>query len=180
MLLKPQDVLVTLKLACQKPGWSYASLAQSLAISVSETHAAIRRAQRCRLLSLQQSPEPGWAMLHQFLLHGLPVVLPLTYGPPAKGILTSYAAPPLQGLLFSADDALPPIWIDPQGSTRGISVVPLYPSVPEAARADHQLYEWLVLADALRSHEPRTRQIAQPELDRRIRDLTTTSYLGSL
>jgi hypothetical protein len=52
MTLKPQDFLVALKLlALGERHWTYASLAYELGLSVSETHAAVRRALAAGLLA---------------------------------------------------------------------------------------------------------------------------------
>jgi hypothetical protein len=63
---------------------------------------------------------------------------------------------------------MPVVWADPQGTVRGEALEPLYRSVPEAARADAQLYEWLALVDAVRSGRARERELAVAELRRRL------------
>jgi hypothetical protein len=45
---------------------------------------------------------------------------------------------------------------------------PLYPTVPDAASRNPQLYELLVIVDALRAGSPRERAIALLELDARL------------
>jgi hypothetical protein len=65
---------------------------------------------------------------------------------------TSWAAEPLKGEL-AVSSALPPVWPHVRGTVRGLSFEPLHPMVPDAARADPQLWERLSLVDALRSNE---------------------------
>jgi hypothetical protein len=63
----------------------------------------------------------------------------------------------------------PPVWPDPEGSTRGVAFEPLYPTVPQAARRDPALYELLALVDAVRDGRARERKIAEKELVKRLR-----------
>ena len=53
MELKPQDILVSLKLALLPPGErpTYAGLAATLAMSASEVHAAAKRAKSAKLIN---------------------------------------------------------------------------------------------------------------------------------
>ena len=53
-----------------------------------------------------------------------------------------------------------PVWPDPDGEHRGYEFKPLCRSAPFAARKDAGLYEWLVLADALRGGRARERELA--------------------
>ena len=69
---------------------------------------------------------------------------------------------------MSASSEPVPVWPDPQGELRGASFTPLYKSVPKAARADPQLYELLVLVDAIRGGRAREREIAIKELTNRL------------
>jgi len=48
---------------------------------------------------------------------------------------------------------------------RGVSLAPLYPSVPAAALKDEKLYAILALFDGLRSGQARERNAAQKLLD---------------
>ena len=42
------------------------------------------------------------------------------------------------------------VWAYAKGNTRGQSIEPLYPSVPEAVLKDEKLYELLPITDAIR------------------------------
>ena len=74
---------------------------------------------------------------------------------------------PLRAHFRSASEA-PPVWADPEGTVRGESLEPLYPTVPRAARADAKLYEWLALVDAVRAGRARERELAVKELRSRL------------
>lgn len=169
MLLKPQDILVVLKLVAmgQKP-WSYAGLARELGISPSQLHAAIKRTVAARL-AIQQDERivADVPNLAEFLLHGLQYVLVPEWGGVTRGMPTSYAAPPLQGAAAAPPDPVP-VWPDPQGGVRGVAFTPLYKSVPQAARADPKLYELLALVDAIRGGVGHEREAAGRMLEERL------------
>ncbi|TVQ23359.1 MAG: hypothetical protein EA383_14185 [Spirochaetaceae bacterium] len=165
--LKPQDVLVLLKLvAIGDRSWTYSSLARELGMSASEVHAAITRAQSARLYAdvLGTVMHPN---LLEFLVHGVRYAFPAQLGPPAWGIPTAHAAPPLNRMIV-ADEPLPPVWEVPDGTTQGIFVTPLYRSVPAAARRDPLLYELLACVDALRIGRVRERTAATEALRVRV------------
>lgn len=58
---------------------------------------------------------------------------------------------------------------DPEGEVRGMAFSPLYKSVPKAIHADPELYELLVLVDAIRSGQARKRDFAIKELKKRLK-----------
>ena len=72
-------------------------------------------------------------------------------------------------MLVSSGDP-PPVWPDPEGNVRGQSFSPLYKSVPKAASKDRQLYELLVLTDAIRGGRSREREIAVKEIQKRLKN----------
>jgi len=168
MALKPQDVVVVLKLVVRRGRpWAYADLSHELGLSSSAVHACVQRAIKSRLLRLQHPHAPARLQLMEFLVHGLKYAFPAEYTGVTRGLPTSHAAPPLLGKFIGGDD-LPPVWPDPKGTVRGEGVEPLYRSVVHAARADAALYELLVLADAMRIGRARDREIAAHELRSRI------------
>ena len=166
MVLKPQDVVVVLKLAANGGEWSYPKLAVELAMSASEVHASVRRATAAGLLELKTRRVNRLALL-EFLVHGVKYAFPAERGGMTRGLPTAHAAPPLRDHFRSSTDS-PPVWSDPDGSVRGEALVPLYPSVPRAARADAHLYEWLALVDAVRAGRARERELAVKELRSRL------------
>jgi len=80
---------------------------------------------------------------------------------------TGYAAPPLSGHFVESGEP-PPVWPDAEGDVRGAAFAPLYGPAPRAARLDAQLYELLVLVDAIRGGRARERDFAVNELRRRL------------
>ena len=176
MNLKPQDVLVAMKLASyaeKRPPISV--IANSLAISASEVHGALKRLQSTRLLhGPELQNKPNISALEEFLIHGVKYSFPAEHGSITRGIPTSYAAPPLKNEIFSGDE-LPPVWPWPDGDVRGIAFKPLYKTAPLAAAKDFRLYELLALVDAIRDGRARERKIAEHELVKRLRSVHATS-----
>jgi DNA-binding Lrp family transcriptional regulator len=170
MALKPQDVFVVLKIvSAGSRRAAYSHLAFELGMSSSEVHASVKRAQASGLLhGAVLQDRPNIAALEEFLVHGLKYVFPAERGEMTRGVATSYGAPPLRPLITPTADPIP-VWPHAQGRQRGVSLLPLYRSAPEAALRDESFYELLVLVDALRDGRVRERKIAEAELHRRLR-----------
>lgn len=170
MILKPQDILVLLKLVAKgKTPWSYSRLAVDLDMSPAETHAAVQRALGAQLaVPEEKGARPNIRNLEEFLLHGVRYVFVPDRGELTRGMPTAHSAPPLAQSLVSSDD-IPVVWPDAKGEVRGEAFSPLYRSVPEAARKDQRLYELLALVDAVRGGRARERQFAEKRLSKRLR-----------
>lgn len=163
MVLKPQDIVILLKLVTiGEKQWSYSTLANELAMSPSEVHSGIGRATAARLFDPQRKV-PILKALLEFLVHGVKYAFPPDKGHLTRGLPTSYAAPPLNSLITQSDEP-PPVWPDPEGKVRGYEFSPLYRSVPKAAANYNALYELLALVDAIRDGRARERELAVKEL----------------
>jgi hypothetical protein len=169
MVLKPQDIMVLLKLASSRQKQlSYHALASELGMSSSEVHKALKRSVSSRLaVKSEQGVRPVHAALVEFLTHGIRYAFPPERGGLTRGVPTASAAPPLNRQLAESDQ-LPPVWPDPEGEVRGLAFSPLYPSAVHAARSDEALYELLALVDAMRGGEARERKLAMAELTSRL------------
>jgi DNA-binding Lrp family transcriptional regulator len=169
MLLKPQDILVLLKLiAIKEAPWTYNQLALELGMSPSEVHAAVKRALRAHLaISIRDGIQANRSALEEFILHGIKYVFVPEMGEMTRGMPTIYSVDPLKDLLSGSAEPQP-VWPDPMGEARGSSFSPLYKSVPHAARKDKTLYELLVLVDAIRGGRARERALATKEIKRRL------------
>lgn len=176
MSLKPQDVMVVMKLCCypgKRPPIS--AIAGDLQLSPSEVHGAMKRLQSAGLLhGPEMKSKPNISALEEFLLHGFKYVFPAALGQPTRGLPTSYAAPPLNTEILSGDE-LPPVWPWHEGHVRGVSFQPLYKTVPVACSNDPLLYEYLALLDAVRCGRARERNIAEQELVKRLRSANASS-----
>lgn len=168
-VLKPQDLLVTLKIAVNADrAMTFAELADELSMSTSEVHAATRRAEISHLVVREFGQLRAVRLsLQEFILHGVKYAFPGLQGSVTRGMPTGIAASPLRNY-FLQNQILGPVWPDPNGEEHGISIQPLYPSVPVAARVDVHLYEMLVIVDTLRSGAARERELATRELMSRL------------
>ena len=165
--LKPQDVLFLLKLVVLNgPTSIFPAVPEALGLSKAEIHNSAKRVRSARLL-----PHDSWNPLRknllEFLVHGVKYVFPARHGSESIGMPTAYAAPPLNAQIV-ANGAAQPVWPDPEGSTRGQALYPLYPSAPQAARRDPALYELLALIDAIRIGNVREQQLAESLLKARL------------
>lgn len=169
MSLKPQDVLVLLKLvAMGRQTWSYAALSVELAMSPSQLHSAVQRALTARLaMHGEGSILPIIGNLQEFLIHGVKYAFAPERGELTRGVPTAHAAPPLIER-FPVSNEPPPVWPEPLGKVRGQAFQPLYKSAPKAAERDSSLYELLALVDAIRGGRARERDLAVKELKRRL------------
>src|SRR4029077_11697439 len=170
MNLKPQDVVVALKLCGYPSGRPPMSIvASELGLSPSEVHGAIQRLRSSKLLhGPALKDKPNISGLVEFLGHGLKYAFPAEHGEVTRGVATSYAAQPLKSEIAVSSE-LPPVWPWHEGDTRGVGLAPLYKSVPHAALRDPILYQLLALVDAIRNGRARERKIAEGDLVHRLR-----------
>jgi hypothetical protein len=184
-MLKPQDILVTLKiasLAVDEPA-TFAALAASLSMSASEVFAATRRATSCHLLVEHSVSMAGAARyrpvapnVREFLISGLRYVFSVEPGKTARGFRTGQDALPLAAQMVRPSGELPLVWPHPDGDTRGLSIKPIFRSAPDAARRDARLYAWLALSDALRTGDARVRTLAAAEVNKLITELDRARF----
>ena len=118
MELKPQDLLVLLKVAAHPPQrWTYATLGEALAMSASEAHASVKRAVASGLAVAAGRGDwsPVRPSLLQFVQHGVRFVWPASTGPVKRGVPTAFGAEPLASLVNAAAGEAP-VWEHPKGS----------------------------------------------------------------
>lgn len=165
-MLKPQDIVVALKLClCSSPP-TYALLGKTVGLSASEAHAAVQR------LIDSQLPDPEGKTVHReklknFIVHGLPVAFPAKAQELTRGLPTAWAAPVMKAANFQSD-APHPVWPDPEGNVQGTAIKPLYKTVVTTAKQDPALYAMLALVDAIRLGRARERHYAEKELTSRL------------
>ena len=162
MDLKPQDLLVLLKVAAHPPQrWTYAALGEALSMSASEAHASVKRAVSSGLAVAPSRAEgsPIRPNLLEFMLHGVRYIWPAAVGPVKRGVPTAFGAEPLASQLTAAPGEAP-VWAHPDGKTKGPTLSPLYRTAPQAALADPSLHRLLALLDALRTGRARERSLA--------------------
>jgi hypothetical protein len=166
-VLKPQDFYLLLALLARKDAAvSYPDLAGQTGLAPSAVHSALKRAAAARLLMFQErKPVLLKPQLREFLLHGAKYAFPPVWGTLTRGVPTAYAAAPLDTIIAPSSDPVP-VWPHAKGTVRGLSLAPLYPSAPEAAMKNSDLYALLALFDALRSGQARERNAAAELLER--------------
>ena len=163
--IRPQDVLVLLKIAAKKnTPWLMRDLANELGISPSEISESLNRSMLASLLSADKQ-KLMTASLLEFLQFGLKYVYPQKPGSIVRGMPTSHSAPPLNKLIKSEENY---VWPYAQGQVSGQSIEPLYKTVPKACEKDPILYELLALTDALRIGKNREKNLAIIELKNRL------------
>jgi hypothetical protein len=168
--LKPQDLLVLLRLSLESgPAPSYASLAAELGLTASELHASLKRATLAQLARKDQRSKATVVReaLRLFVLHGARYAFPAIRGELTRGMVTAYAAAPLNERIVQPTEP-PPVWPHKNGTVRGAALYPLYPTAPEAASHNPALYELLALFDALRGGNAREHALAVQLLDERL------------
>jgi hypothetical protein len=167
MILKPQDVVISLKLvAIGNKRWTYNRMAVSLWMSPSEVHAGVKRILKARLATeINDRIAPNARNLEEFLIHGVPYVFVPDMGEMTRGMPTGFAGPTLSSF-FQDSNELPPVWPYEKGEVRGQAFSPLYKSVPKAASEDETLYELLTLVDAIRGGRARERSMASEKISK--------------
>lgn len=166
--LKPQDALLAcrlLSLADPRRDWCYSSLAEAVGISAGEAHRSVDRLRRA--LVLLPSNEVSRRHLRDLLVVACPRIYYPTRGGIERGTATSVHAPGLKERFGVAAGALPVVWPG-RGDARGESLLPIYPTVPEASAGDATLYELLALVDVLRVGTPADVARATSCLDERL------------
>jgi hypothetical protein len=158
--MKSQDIIVAIKLLIlNEKKSSFAKLGKLLKISASEVHGAARRLKESYLLDsfTGMIRKPA---LEEFLIHGIQYAFPAAQDKPARGILTGYSSPFMKNEFDIVNSSELFVWPYSFGNNRGISIKPLYKTVPEVCGEDEGLYHWLAVIDMLRMNRAREREVA--------------------
>lgn len=158
-MVKGQDMVVLA--ALMKPdsnAETYAQLANSAKLSVSEAHSAVKRLRNAALVDqnnrvIKQNAE-------EFLIHGLRYVFPPSISSSrVSGIPASFAAPIAADEFAVSGDIL--VWPYSRGTAVGKALLPLYATAPEAAADNKDIYDRLAVMDMLRAGRLRERAFAE-------------------
>ena len=167
--MRPQDIVILLKmiLYCDK-NWTFAELANSLQISVTEVSFAMDRNKLAGFVSSDKTKVNKLA-LREFLIYGLKYVFPPQVGYSTRGIATAHSAFPVNQYITESKENY--VWKYYKGTRRGNSIVPLYDKIPKIIENQPELYEFLTILDTLRIGRKREIDIAITELDKKLNTL---------
>jgi len=166
--LKPQDVLILLKLISSKGSAKRnLDLAIELGISPAEICHGLERLKASKLIDPTKK-KPMKRSLLEFLKYGLKYVFPAELGSLERGIPTAHAEESIAKKIMTSKGELSYVWPSQEGKIRGIGLMPLYDSVPEAVKNDPTLHKLLSLIDVLRVGNIREVKFAEHELEKEI------------
>ncbi|HLV32147.1 MAG TPA: hypothetical protein VKY57_11310 [Chitinispirillaceae bacterium] len=164
--MKPQDVAVLLFIAQYVDGnYKVLDIANALEISQSEISESINRSKIAKLIDPADKKVFRYGLL-EFLIHGLKYVFPIQPGPIVKGVPTAHSGPPLNKMIVAGNEQF--VWKASGGTLRGMSVEPLYRTLPKISANYLEFYELLCLLDTLRIGRAREVNIAQDILKKRL------------
>jgi DNA-binding Lrp family transcriptional regulator len=161
---QPFDVVVAVRLL--RPAATLAELADDLAVSPSQVHAAVKRLEVAGLLKAEQRATNPRALL-ELVLGGLRYLFPAQRLALNSGIPTAHSAAPLNAVVDAIDVV---VWPAPKlsGSVRGFGLTPLYPRAVMLPERDPETYSLLCLVDALRLGDPKLRSHARDAVESRL------------
>ena len=171
--IKPQDILLLLKLIAS-PGLSQNSLSLELEISQAEISHGLKRLKASALLNAEGQPHIESCL--EFLVHGLRYVFPPQFGTPSIGIPTAFAHPEFKYVKYDKNQIY--IWPYAEGKIRGIALLPIYDTFPQACLRDEKLYKIASLIEMLRAGKSREKTIAFHELESILSDRSEKKLNG--
>lgn len=165
--LLPLDVVVACRLfSLGKREWTYATLAEDLAVSQSTAYESVDRCRRTLLYSL--AGEVAADKLRDLLLYAVPLVYPPAVEGVGAGTPTATTAPYSDPSLFPARPDLPHVWPG-EGRVRGLLLHPVHPSAVHVSQFDPLAYELLALADVRRVGSTPDKELAARHVEARLR-----------
>jgi hypothetical protein len=165
LTLKPQDIVVCLKCHLGQNRQTIQKLSDELFISVGEVHAALKRSVKSRIMLEERGTKTVIQSAYlEFIVYGLKYAFPASTGHVTRGVITGISAVQEIDRQFAPTEALPFVWSHPNGQIAGISLAPLFPSVPDAVLIDPKLHKALALIDAIRAGAAREREYAIQEI----------------
>ncbi len=145
--MRPQDIVILLKIiALGDQDWYLKDLAAQLNISNSEVSESLHRSAIGGLINDDKKTIQRQELL-EFLVYGVRYVFPAIEKKLARGMPTAFSASVLSEEFVVEN---PYVWPAKGFSTKGISIAPLYHTVPQACKNDAAFYDLLALTDALR------------------------------
>ena len=168
-MLKPQDVLIACKLLSLRDSrWTFSTLAGSLFISMSESHQATERCKKAGILGISKNRLiVVKRKFFDLLTLAVPQIFYAIRGSIQMGTPTSVWAKPLVSRFpRESGDDIPLVWPHDGGTTKGESLLPIYPTVPKIVGQDPSLYEMLALIEVIRTANIPDRRLAADMLEK--------------
>lgn len=162
--IKPQDILILMKLCVSGDELPQKDLAGSLGISPAEISYGMKR---LRSAGLVGSHGVSSELALEFLIHGLKFLCPPILGPQTVGVRTSFAHPGFKFVQYKNSEIF--VWPYAKGEDRGAALEPIYPSLPKACLEDKALYKLAALVEMIRSGRARERSLAMDELKKMVK-----------
>jgi len=176
LYLKPQDVLVLLKLSVWGDRlWRQEDLAGELGMVQSQVYSSLKRADECGLYKYEDK-HVNKAALVEIVVHAVRFLVPGSLGPRTRGMPTAWGHRGAFACLASGVFE-PPVWpIRPRSNhpfgldsaVDGVAVEPLHEKAPGAAMRDPKLYELLAAIDAMRIGRARDLAVARDLIRHRL------------
>ncbi|HPA58112.1 MAG TPA: helix-turn-helix domain-containing protein [bacterium] len=164
--MKPQDVAILLFICQYFDGvYKVSEIADALKISQSEISESINRSNIAKLIEAKSKAVFRHGF-YEFLVYGLKFVFPAIPGHIVRGVPTAHSGPPLNKFITSDSDQF--VWSCSKGSMRGMSIEPLYRTMPLVYEQFPEYYELLCLVDALRIGRSREVVLAREILSERL------------
>ena len=161
--MRPGDVVVALQVAVT-PGAPLIELAEASKRSIGEVHNSLGRLRTARLVA-PEGRSVELEPLLQFIKWGVPVAYPAITGGTTIGIATAII---VGNPGFIEPTVCEFVWPFAHGTSRGESLTPLHPRVPEVAAGNPRLRILLSLVDLIRVGGVREQTAATAELERRL------------
>jgi hypothetical protein len=162
--MRPQDIVILLKILTINGNWQYRDLSSSLSMSLSEISGSLNRSFLAGLID-ESRKNVFRQSLMEFIEHGLHYVFPQHPGTVVTGIPTAHSYEVFNHH-FKSDENY--VWPDENGSMRGLSITPLYKGVTMAVKHDKKLYSLLAAIDIIRLGKTRELALALEVLKKNI------------
>ncbi len=150
--MKSQDVLVLIKVLLKEPkSWTMGQVAHELFISKSEVSLGIKRLKKTGLLIERLEDNvviPSEYALKEFFISGLKYFFPKEIGKTTRGTKTGISYCLINEIDSRDKECF--VWEYEFGDVKGVTIKPLYHTVPKAVELDKSLHEILALIDIIR------------------------------
>ena len=162
--MRPQDIVILLKILTINGNWQYRDLSSTLSMSLSEISGSLNRSFLAGLID-ESRKNVFRQSLMEFIEHGLHYVFPQHPGTLVTGMPTAHSYEAFSHQ-FKTDENY--VWPDENGSIRGLSITPLYKGVTMAVKHDKKLYSLLAAIEIIRLGKTRELGLALEVLKKNI------------